>query len=55
MMDFWNFGGVNALWLLASRFATSFLTTFIFYVSSFDFSIKSYDRLKFCHANFWQL
>ena len=39
---------------MASRFVTSFRTTFIFYASPSDFFIKSYDRLKFCHVNFWK-
>jgi len=37
---------------VGTRFITSFRTTFIFYASTFDFSIKSYNRLKFCHAIF---
>ena len=39
---------------LVTRFVTSFRTTFIFYASPSDFSIKSYDSLKFCHVNFWK-
>ena len=40
----------TAMW-----FVTSFLTTLTFYTFSFDFSIKSYDRLKLFHVNFCQL
>ena len=55
MMDFWNFGTANPLRELATRFVTTFRTTFIFNAFPSDFSIKSYDRLKFSHDNFWQL
>ena len=47
--------GVLVLRELATRFVTTFRTTFIFNASPSDFSIKSYDRLKFSHDNFWQL
>ena len=28
---------------------------FLNFGGAIDFYIKSYDRLKFCHANFWKL
>jgi len=40
---------------LAARLVTSFQTTFIFYASPSDFSIKSYGRLKFSTTNSSQL
>ena len=45
----------RALWELATRFVTSFRTTFIFYASPSDFPIKSYCRLKFSTKNSHQL
>jgi len=45
----------NPLWVLAIVFVTSFQATFFFNTSSSDFSVKSYDRLKFFHATFCQL
>jgi len=45
MMEFWW-----GQWPSLSRFEQ-----LSFYESPSDFSIKSYDRLKFCHANFLKL